>query len=93
MKRTNKSTLYLLDEPTTGLHPNDVNQLLELLNRFVDAGNTVIIVEHNSQLISSSDWIIDLVPEGGIVGGKVIAEGTPKEVTTVEASYTGAYLT
>ncbi|PWA09767.1 hypothetical protein DCC39_12450 [Pueribacillus theae] len=91
MKKGNKSTLYLLDEPTTGLHPNDVNQLLKLLNRLVDAGNTVICVEHNSQFIKAVDWIIDLGPEGGEAGGQVIAEGTPAEVAKNTNSYTGQY--
>ena len=89
---TNKKTLYLLDEPTTGLHPVDVNQLLNILNRLVDAGNTVILVEHNSQLIKKADWIVDLGPEGGQKGGQVIAEGTPVEIMENQASFTGTYL-
>ena len=92
MKKANKRTLYLLDEPTTGLHPVDVQQLLKLLNRLVDAGNTVIIVEHNSQLIRAADWIIDLGPDGGDKGGRVIAEGTPAEIAKNQNSYTGQYL-
>lgn len=92
MKKTNQRSLYLLDEPTTGLHPNDVNQLLRLLNRLVDAGNTVIVVEHNTQLIQASDWIVDLGPEGGEKGGQVIAEGTPETVANDKNSYTGQYL-
>lgn len=92
MKKRNKQTLYLLDEPTTGLHPVDVQQLTKLLNRLVDAGNTVIIVEHNSQLIGESDWMIDLGPEGGDKGGTVVAEGTPVDVTKNKDSITGRYL-
>lgn len=92
MKKSNKSSLYLLDEPTTGLHPNDVDQLFKLLNGLVDAGNTVIIVEHNSQLIRMADWVIDLGPEGGEAGGQVIAEGTPAAVAKDKNSYTGQYL-
>ncbi|WP_099156701.1 excinuclease ABC subunit UvrA [Virgibacillus ndiopensis] len=91
-KQTTNHTLYLLDEPSTGLHPTDVKQLLLLLNRLVDAGNTVIIVEHNSDLIREADWVIDLGPEGGIAGGKIIAQGTPEEISNVKESYTGAYL-
>ncbi|WP_281974308.1 excinuclease ABC subunit UvrA [Halobacillus litoralis] len=91
-KKTNKTTLYLLDEPTTGLHPSDVQQLMNLLNRLVEAGNTVITVEHDTQLIRASDWVIDLGPEGGQAGGVVIAEGTPVEVSKTGYSYTGQYL-
>ncbi|MDN7246066.1 excinuclease ABC subunit UvrA [Planococcus shenhongbingii] len=85
-------TLYILDEPSTGLHPNDVKQLLLLLNKLVDAGNTVIIVEHNTEMIQETDWIIDLGPEGGDAGGFIVAEGTPEQVAKNAASYTGAYL-
>lgn len=92
LKQGNKHSLYLLDEPTTGLHPSDVTQLLNLLNRIVDAGNTVIMVEHNSQMIRASDWIVDLGPEGGEAGGQVIAEGTPAEIKENSNSYTGRYL-
>lgn len=91
-KQKGNHTLYLLDEPTTGLHPTDVKQLLLLLNRLVDAGNTVIIVEHNSDLIRQADWVIDLGPEGGDAGGKIIAEGTPEEIVKIQASYTGGFL-
>lgn len=87
-----KKTLYLLDEPTTGLHPVDVRQLLNILNRLVDIGNTVILVEHNSQLINHADWVIDLGPEGGEKGGKIIAEGTPAEIAANKKSFTGRYL-
>jgi len=92
LKQGNKSSLYLLDEPTTGLHPNDVTQLLKLLNRIVDAGNTVIMVEHNSQMIRAADWVVDLGPEGGEAGGQVIAEGTPDDIVENQNSYTGKYL-
>lgn len=91
-KQKGNHTLYLLDEPTTGLHPTDVKQLLLLLKRLVDAGNTVIIVEHNSDLIRQADWVIDLGPEGGDAGGKIIAEGAPEEIVKIQASYTGAFL-
>ncbi|WP_102275670.1 ATP-binding cassette domain-containing protein [Cytobacillus massiliigabonensis] len=92
LKQGHKSSLYLLDEPTTGLHPNDVAQLLKLLNRLVDAGNTVIMVEHNSQMIKGADWIIDLGPEGGEKGGHIIAEGTPDAIMANLKSHTGMYL-
>lgn len=92
LKQKSKRSLYLLDEPTTGLHPNDVTQLLKLLNRLVDAGNTVIMVEHNSQMIRAADWIVDLGPEGGEAGGQVIAEGTPDTIMKNQKSYTGQYL-
>ncbi|RDW16217.1 excinuclease ABC subunit UvrA [Oceanobacillus chungangensis] len=91
-KPANKSTLYLLDEPSTGLHPRDVKQLLLLLNRLVDAGNTVIVVEHNSDVIRASDWVIDLGPEGGSAGGRIIAEGKPEEIIKQKGSHTGAFL-
>jgi len=92
LKQGNKRSLYLLDEPTTGLHPNDVTQLLKLLNRLVDAGNTVIMVEHNSQMIKGADWIVDLGPEGGEKGGQIIGEGTPDLIVKNPQSYTGKYL-
>ncbi|HVO69480.1 MAG TPA: excinuclease ABC subunit UvrA, partial [Aggregatilineaceae bacterium] len=85
-------TLYLLDEPTTGLHPADTVRLLALLQRLVDAGNTVIVVEHNLDIIRGADWIVDLGPEGGAAGGRLIAEGTPEQVAHVSGSYTGACL-
>ena len=85
-------TLYLLDEPTTGLHPADTARLLALLQRLVDAGNTVIVVEHNLDIIKGADWIVDLGPEGGAAGGRLIAEGTPEQVAQVPGSYTGACL-
>lgn len=92
LKQGNKKSLYLLDEPTTGLHPNDTVQLLKLLDRLVDAGNTVIMVEHNSQMIRAADWVIDLGPEGGVNGGQIIAEGTPATIRENQTSYTGKYL-
>jgi excinuclease ABC subunit A len=85
-------TLYILDEPTTGLHFADIEKLLEVLQRLVDAGNTVVVIEHNLDVIKQADWIVDLGPEGGDEGGELIAAGTPEEVAAVEDSYTGAYL-
>ena len=85
-------TLYILDEPTTGLHFADVAKLLEVLQRLVDAGNTVLVIEHNLDVIKQSDWVIDLGPEGGDAGGRVIAAGTPEQVAEVEESYTGQFL-
>jgi excinuclease ABC subunit A len=85
-------TLYILDEPTTGLHFEDVKRLLHVLDRLVDAGNTVIVIEHNLDVIKCGDWVIDLGPEGGDEGGRVIAEGTPEEVVRVKSSYTGEHL-
>ena len=85
-------TLYILDEPTTGLHFADIEKLLEVLQRLVDAGNTVLVIEHNLDVIKQADWIVDLGPEGGEAGGEVIATGTPEEVASVEASYTGQFL-
>ncbi|GAB4189435.1 MAG: excinuclease ABC subunit UvrA [Phycisphaeraceae bacterium] len=91
-KRSTGHTLYILDEPTTGLHFADVSKLLNVLNRLADQGNTVLVIEHNMDVIKSADWIIDLGPEGGDRGGMVVAEGTPEQVAEVEASYTGRYL-
>jgi len=90
--RSKKHTLYLLDEPTTGLHPSDVRQLTVLLERLVDAGNTVIVVEHNLELIREADWVIDMGPEGGEKGGELIAQGTPIDVAAAPESYTGQFL-
>jgi excinuclease ABC subunit A len=86
------NTLYILDEPTTGLHFGDVRRLLEVLGRLVDAGNTVVVIEHDLDVIKSADWIVDLGPEGGDGGGHVVATGTPEEVAGVEGSYTGEFL-
>ncbi|MFL5402119.1 MAG: hypothetical protein ACJ8BF_04805, partial [Gemmatimonadales bacterium] len=80
------------DEPTTGLHFADVSRLLDVLNRLVDGGNTVVVIEHNLDVIKTADWIIDLGPEGGERGGEVVAAGTPEEVAEVEESYTGQFL-
>jgi excinuclease ABC subunit A len=85
-------TLYILDEPTTGLHFADIEKLLEVLQRLVDAGNTVLVIEHNLDVIKQADWIIDLGPEGGEAGGEVIATGTPEQVAGVDESATGRYL-
>ena len=89
---TGRHSLYLMDEPTTGLHPMDVEHFLALLNRIVDSENTVIVVEHNQQVIRASDWIIDLGPEGGKNGGKVIYEGTPNDIKNCSLSITAKYL-
>ncbi|HKD43639.1 MAG TPA: excinuclease ABC subunit UvrA [Myxococcaceae bacterium] len=85
-------TLYILDEPTTGLHFDDIRKLLSVLNRLVDAGNTVVVIEHNLDVIKNADWVLDLGPEGGAAGGQLIAAGTPEQVAEVEASYTGSFL-
>jgi excinuclease ABC subunit A len=91
-KRDTGRTFYILDEPTTGLHFEDVRMLLEVLHRLVDRGNTVLVIEHNLDVIKTADWIIDLGPEGGLRGGDVVAAGTPEEVAAVSASYTGQFL-
>jgi excinuclease ABC subunit A len=91
-RKATGSTLYLLDEPTTGLSASDVHVLLRVINRLVDAGNTVIIVEHNLEVVKTADWIIDLGPEGGDAGGEVIAQGTPEQISEVWNSYTGNHL-
>ena len=91
-RRSTGRTIYVLDEPTTGLHFEDVNKLLGVLKRLVESGNTVIVIEHNLDVIKSSDWVIDMGPEGGFRGGTVVAEGSPEEVAKVKASYTGQYL-
>jgi len=85
-------TLYILDEPTTGLHFDDVKQLVELLQRLTDAGNTVVIIEHNLDVIMSADYVIDLGPEGGEKGGKLVATGSPEEIASISGSFTGQYL-
>jgi excinuclease ABC subunit A len=91
-KRQTGRTLYFLDEPTTGLHFDDVGKLLHLLHRLVEHGNTVVVIEHNLEVIKTADWLVDLGPEGGEAGGRVIASGTPEQVARVEESYTGRYL-
>ena len=91
-KRSTGSTMYLLDEPTTGLHFEDVRRLLGVLSRLVDAGNTVLVIEHNLDVVKSADWVIDLGPEGGEGGGRVVAEGTPEAVAQASGSYTGKFL-
>ena len=91
-RRATGRTLYILDEPTTGLHSDDVKRLLEVMQKLVDAGNTMIVIEHNLDVIKSADYIIDMGPEGGLDGGRVIAKGTPEEVAANPASFTGQYL-
>ena len=91
-RRSTGRTIYVLDEPTTGLHFEDVNKLLAVLNRLVDTGNTVVVIEHNLDVIKCSDWVIDMGPEGGFRGGLVVAEGTPEDVAKVKESYTGQFL-
>jgi len=91
-KRSTGKTLYILDEPTTGLHPADIQHLLNVLARLVDSGNTVVIIEHNLDVIKTADHIIDLGPEGGDEGGRIIAKGTPETVSGCTKSYTGAFL-
>ena len=91
-KRSTGRTLYVLDEPTTGLHFEDIRKLLLVLQRLVDQGNSVFVIEHNLDVIKTADWIIDMGPEGGNGGGTVVAEGTPEQVAAVEGSYTGQYL-
>ena len=84
--------MYILDEPTTGLHSADVKRLLRILQQLVEGGNSMIIIEHNLDVIKSADWIIDMGPEGGIGGGTVVASGTPEDVAKVPESFTGKYL-
>jgi len=91
-KKATGRTLYMLDEPTTGLHFADIDQLLRVLARLVDAGNTVIVIEHNLDVVKNADWVIDLGPGGGPGGGQVIAEGSPEDVAKVQASFTGQFL-
>jgi excinuclease ABC subunit A len=85
-------TLYILDEPTTGLHMFDFEKLLQVLQRLVDAGNTVLVIEHNLDVVKQSDWVLDLGPEGGDAGGEIVAQGTPEEVAETPGSHTGEYL-
>ena len=85
-------TMYILDEPTTGLHQHDIKKLLEILHTFVATGNTVVVIEHNLDVIKTADYIVDMGPDGGVKGGNIIAEGTPEDVANVKDSYTGQYL-
>jgi excinuclease ABC subunit A len=87
-----KNVLYIMDEPTTGLHVEDIKKLLAMLQKLVNSGNTVVVVEHNLDVIKSADWIIDLGPEGGAAGGQIVAEGRPEQVAKVAASHTGRFL-
>ena len=91
-RRSTGSTIYILDEPTTGLHTADVHRLIDVLQLLVDAGNTVVVIEHNLDVIKTADYVIDLGPEGGDGGGTIVAQGTPEEVSRNPASYTGQYL-
>ena len=91
-RRSTGRTLYILDEPTTGLHFHDVAQLLDVLHELVDQGNTMIVIEHNLEVVKTADWIVDMGPEGGDGGGEVVAQGTPEQISRNAKSYTGAYL-
>ena len=91
-KRDTGKTLYILDEPTTGLHFHDIEQLLEVIHRLRDHGNTIVVIEHNLDVIKTADWIVDLGPEGGSGGGEIIAVGTPEEVADMKQSFTGQFL-
>jgi len=91
-RRGTGRTVYILDEPTTGLHFADIQKLLDVLNRLVDAGNTVVVIEHNLDIIKSADYVVDLGPEGGDAGGEVVARGTPEQVGAAKGSFTGQFL-
>ncbi|RYY68224.1 MAG: hypothetical protein EOO24_52400, partial [Comamonadaceae bacterium] len=91
-KRDTGRTLYILDEPTTGLHFADIELLLRVLHQLRDAGNTIVVIEHNLDVIKTADWLIDMGPEGGAGGGEVVGEGTPEDIAANEASHTGRYL-
>ena len=91
-RKSTGRTLYIFDEPTTGLHFGDVHLLLEVLHKLRDSGNTLVVIEHNLDVIKTADWIIDMGPEGGTGGGTIVAEGPPEKIVTVDASYTGHYL-
>jgi len=87
-----QGSIYVLDEPTTGLHMSDISHLLQIMNRLVDAGNTVIVIEHNTSVIKNADWVIDMGPEGGTKGGKVMFEGTPRQLLAAKNSLTSEYM-
>ena len=91
-KRATGRTLYVLDEPTTGLHFEDISKLLEVLHRLVDSGNSVIVIEHNLDVVKTADWVVDLGPEGGHRGGQIVAQGAPERVARTAGSYTGQFL-
>ena len=91
-RRSTGRTIYILDEPTTGLHQHDIKKLLEILHTFVATGNTVVVIEHNLDVIKTADHIIDMGPDGGVKGGNIIAEGKPEEIIKIKASYTGQFL-
>ncbi len=91
-KRATGRTIYILDEPTTGLHFADIEKLLQVLMKLRDAGNTLVVIEHNLEMIKCADWIIDMGPEGGAAGGKIVGAGTPEKIATLTESYTGRYL-
>ena len=91
-KKDTGNTLYIFDEPTTGLHFHDVNQLLKIIHKLRDKKNTIIIIEHNLDVIKTADWIIDMGPEGGVKGGNIIGNGSPEDIAKIKNSYTGKYL-
>ena len=91
-KRSTGRTMYILDEPTTGLHTHDIKKLLEILQTFVSQGNTVVVIEHNLDVIKTADWIVDMGPDGGVKGGEIIAEGNPEKIAEINASFTGNFL-
>src|SRR5690606_15824737 len=91
-KRSTGRTLYILDEPTTGLHFQDIALLLDVLRKLVEGGNTVVIIEHNLDVIKTADWVVDMGPEGGGGGGRIVAQGTPEDIGAAPASHTGRYL-